>query len=56
MDIILNHLHLNSRYIQQTVYLSDIPNTNRETGSIFLFTVPSQILQLQLFLEEMLEN
>ena len=27
--------------IQQDVYLSDIPNTNRTTGSIFLFTVPS---------------
>jgi hypothetical protein len=27
--------------IQQDVYLADIPNTNRETGSLFLFTVPS---------------
>ena len=27
--------------IQDNVYLSDIPNTNRVTGSIFLFTVPS---------------
>jgi hypothetical protein len=27
--------------IQQDVYLSDIPNTNKETGSLFLFTVPS---------------
>jgi hypothetical protein len=27
--------------IQQDVYLSDIPDTNRKTGSIFLFTVPS---------------
>jgi hypothetical protein len=27
--------------IQQDVYLSDIPDTNRTTGSIFLFTVPS---------------
>jgi hypothetical protein len=27
--------------IQQDVYLSDIPNTDRETGSIFLFTLPS---------------
>jgi hypothetical protein len=27
--------------IQQDVYLSDIPNTNRETGSLFLFTVPA---------------
>ncbi len=27
--------------IQETVYLSDIPDTNRSTGSIFLFTVPS---------------
>jgi len=27
--------------IQQDVYMSDIPNTNRTTGSIFLFTVPS---------------
>ena len=27
--------------IQQDVYLSDIPNTNRETGSLFFFTVPS---------------
>jgi hypothetical protein len=27
--------------IVQDVYLSDIPNTNRETGSLFLFTVPS---------------
>jgi hypothetical protein len=26
--------------IQQDVYLSDIPDTNRETGSLFLFTVP----------------
>jgi hypothetical protein len=26
---------------QQEVYLSDIPDTNRTTGSIFLFTVPS---------------
>ena len=27
--------------ISQDVYLSDIPNTNRETGSLFLFSVPS---------------
>jgi hypothetical protein len=27
--------------ISQIVYISDIPNTNRETGSLFLFTVPS---------------
>jgi hypothetical protein len=27
--------------IAQDVYLSDIPNTNRETGSLFLFSVPS---------------
>lgn len=27
--------------ITQDVYLSDIPNTNRETGSLFLFSVPS---------------
>ena len=27
--------------IQDDVYLSDIPNTNRITGSIFLFTVPN---------------
>ena len=27
--------------IQQDVYLADIPNTNRETGSLFLFTVPT---------------
>jgi hypothetical protein len=27
--------------IQETVYLSDIPDTNRSTGSMFLFTVPS---------------
>jgi hypothetical protein len=27
--------------IQQDIYLSDIPDTNRETGSLFLFTVPS---------------
>jgi hypothetical protein len=27
--------------ISQDVYLSDIPDTNRKTGSIFLFTVPS---------------
>jgi hypothetical protein len=27
--------------IQENVYLSDIPDTNRETGSLFLFTVPS---------------
>jgi len=27
--------------IQEDVYLSDIPNTNRETGSLFLFTVPT---------------
>ena len=27
--------------ISQDVYLSDVPNTNRETGSIFLFSVPS---------------
>jgi len=27
--------------IQQDVYLSDIPDTNRTTGSIFLFTVPA---------------
>ncbi len=26
---------------QESVYLSDIPDTNRTTGSIFLFTVPS---------------
>ena len=27
--------------ISQIVYISDFPNTNRETGSLFLFTVPS---------------
>ena len=27
--------------IQQDVYLSDVPDTNRETGSMFLFSVPS---------------
>ena len=27
--------------IQENVYLSDIPNTNRITGSLFLFTLPS---------------
>jgi hypothetical protein len=27
--------------IVQDVYLSDVPDTNRETGSLFLFTVPS---------------
>ena len=27
--------------IQNDVYLSDIPNTNRTTGSVFLFTVPT---------------
>ena len=26
--------------ITEDVYISDIPNTNRETGSLFLFTVP----------------
>jgi hypothetical protein len=26
---------------QESVYLSDIPDTNRTTGSIFLFTIPS---------------
>jgi hypothetical protein len=27
--------------ISQDVYISDVPNTNRETGSLFLFSVPS---------------
>ena len=27
--------------IQDNVYISDIPNTNRITGSLFLFTLPS---------------
>jgi hypothetical protein len=27
--------------IQQEVYLADVPNTSRETGSLFLFTVPT---------------
>jgi hypothetical protein len=27
--------------ISQDVYISDIPNTNKTTGSIFLFTVPN---------------
>ena len=27
--------------ISQEIYLSDIPNSNRETGSIFFFTLPS---------------
>jgi len=27
--------------IQQNVYISDLPDTNRVTGSLFLFTVPS---------------
>lgn len=27
--------------VQSNVYLSDIPNTNRVTGSLFLFTLPS---------------
>ncbi len=27
--------------IQENVYLSDIPNTNRVTGTLFLFTLPS---------------
>jgi hypothetical protein len=33
--------------ISQVVYISDIPNTNRETGSLFLFTVPSSNSKLQ---------
>jgi hypothetical protein len=41
--------------IQQEVYLSDVPNTNRETGSLFLFVVPQQIQQHQQLLKEMLE-
>ena len=28
--------------IQQDVYLSDLPNTNRTTGSLFLFSLPSE--------------
>ena len=28
--------------IQQDVYISDIPNSDRETGSLFLFTLPSE--------------
>ena len=28
--------------VQQDVYLSDIPNTDRVTGSLFLFTLPSE--------------
>lgn len=28
--------------IQQNVYLSDVPNTDRVTGSLFLFTLPSE--------------
>ena len=31
--------------ISQDVYFSDIPDSNRETGSIFLFTVPNPISQ-----------
>jgi len=27
--------------LQQTVYISDVPNTNRTNGSLFLFTVPT---------------
>ena len=27
--------------ITENVYISDVPNTNRTTGSLFLFTVPS---------------
>jgi len=27
--------------LQETVYISDIPNTNRSTGSLFLFSVPT---------------
>jgi hypothetical protein len=27
--------------ISQPVYISDVPNTNRETGNLFFFTVPS---------------
>jgi len=27
--------------ISQVVYISDVPNTNRETGSLFLFTIPA---------------
>jgi hypothetical protein len=27
--------------VQQEVYLSDVPNTNRETGSLFLFVLPA---------------
>ena len=27
--------------ITNTVYISDIPNTNRVTGSLFLFTIPN---------------
>ena len=27
--------------IQQEVYLSDVPNTDRETGSLFLFVLPA---------------
>ena len=31
--------------IMDDVYISDIPNTNRITGSLFLFTVPSEASQ-----------
>ena len=29
--------------LTQDVYISDVPDTNRRTGSIFLFTVPSSL-------------
>ena len=29
--------------LNQNVYISDIPNTNRTDGSLFLFTVPSSL-------------
>ena len=41
MDIILKTSSFRVSDIVQDVYLSDVPNTNRETGSLFLFTVPS---------------
>ena len=41
MDIILNLQHSKIAGNPNSVYLGDLPNTNRIDGSLFFFTVPS---------------
>ena len=41
-DLISKHLHLELMEFAEDVYISDLPNFDRKTGSLFFFTLPSE--------------